>query len=321
MNWFEKNEKCTLAILLIIGIALSFLLLEGLARFYGLGHTVVYQSNAIFGYRPGPDQDFTRNGKHLHFNNLGLRSAVNWDTDPTPYVLFLGDSITYGGSYVDNSELFSTLAVADFPDWIAGNAGVNAWGVLNVAALVQETGFTPAHIYISVFPEEDFERGLNRIGGAPFWVRQPHSALEELFFYGVYKLNVWKNKAPEYPLSAHDKYMILNQAVSKLKAYDSYLRGLGHYHRIYITPTKAQALGLHPKNRELALLFGEYDLDVTYLGDYIELPSEKIPALYHDMAHLSVEGHRLWGKLLRHDLAVLRAEMGLGLGVTKSEVL
>ena len=319
MHWFERYPRSTIAGLIGVGLILAFFALEGLARMYGLGSTVVYQSHPVFGYRPGPDQTFSRNGAHLHFNNLGLRSETDWGTDPSPYVLFLGDSITYGGSYIDNAHLFSTLAVADFPDWTAGNAGVNGWGVLNVAALVHEMAFTPAHIYISVFPEEDFERGLNRIGGAPFWVRPPHSALEELFFYGVYRLNVWKNHAPQYPISAHDRYVTIHQAVAQLKSYDHFLKGLGHYHRIYITPTKAQALGTVPKDRELMLLFQEYDLDVTYIQDYIDLPKDVIPSLYHDASHLSEAGHSVWANIFRHDLAVLRAEIGLG--PTRGETL
>ena len=101
-----------------------------LQKFLGLGKPVIYDSNPIYGYRPLPDRDYKRFwGKTISFNNLSLRSEVDWDNNIQNKILFLGDSVTYGGSYISNLELFSYLSVKELKNYfISGNAGVNAWG-------------------------------------------------------------------------------------------------------------------------------------------------------------------------------------------------
>src|SRR3989304_1941024 len=138
MNIFEKYPKATLFIAGIVLSLVGLFTLEKLAGSLGLGDVVVYESNPLYGYRPKPNQSVKRfHQVKLCFNNLGLRAKEDWDLNKKEkYVLFLGDSVTYGGSYIDNEELFSTLAVKSLPNVVAGNAGVNAWGILNVYGLV-----------------------------------------------------------------------------------------------------------------------------------------------------------------------------------------
>jgi len=62
-------------------------------------------------------------------------------------------------------------------------------GVENIFGLIVETDFTSAKIYVSVFPELDFYRGLTRLQGLPFFNKKPKYAMSELWYYFCYKQN------------------------------------------------------------------------------------------------------------------------------------
>ncbi|MGE3318998.1 MAG: hypothetical protein AB7I18_06845 [Candidatus Berkiella sp.] len=311
---FEKHAKLTIACVLVFLGVIGCIALEYTAgHFFGLGKPVIYDSHPVYGYRPQPNQNVMRNHNvAVNINNLGLRAMNDWDPNPHHKVLFLGDSVTYGGSYISNEQLFSTLAISPFPDYQSGNAGVNGWGVNNVCALVQEMSFLPADIYVSVFPEGDFYRGLSRIGGQPFWTRPPRFALEELFHYFVYKIQLRQMPARHfYLLPEADKTHIANIAVKNLKAMDDFLNQQGKIHLIYISPSVQQIVDHQSENVALRQLFHEHQLDVIYLKDRLkDTPAEIGKTYFHDNIHLSIKGHQEWAKMIEPDLkqAISRQE-------------
>jgi hypothetical protein len=284
-------------------------MLEKLASSFGLGKPIIYQSHPIYGYRPLPNQNVARNKNcTVKINNLGLRAEEDWDLKEIKNkILFLGDSVTYGGSYIANQDLFSHVATRALPGFQAGNGGVNAWGVNNVAALVKESGFYPAQIIVSTFPEGDFYRGLMRIGGQPFWTVKPRFALEELTHHFIYQFHNRKTPGTHYSvLSLEERKPVLENAVQHLKEMDNFLRTQGRNHFIYITPTKKQVLSLEKEDELLKSLFTEYHLNVTYIKDKLPtLSHEEQVALFHDDSHLSQKGHALWGKVIAKDLIQL----------------
>src|SRR5690606_34750321 len=123
---------------------LAFTATELTLKRMGLGNPVIYDSSPVYGYRPLPNREYVRfGGSTIKFNNLGLRTNTDWDETKANKILFLGDSVTYGGSYIDNNELFSQLTVdlinqSNKSDYMSGNAGVNGWGVENFYGLVVE---------------------------------------------------------------------------------------------------------------------------------------------------------------------------------------
>jgi len=308
MSWLERNPKKTNALISIVALILVMISAELILRcFFGLGNPVLYDSNPLYGFRLIPNQETVRfHGAKIKVNNLGLRTNEDWDNNTGDKVLFLGDSITYGGSYISNNELFSALCVKQLPDVKAGNAGINAWGVENIHGLIVESGFLPAKFYITTVCEDDFYRGLIRLQGMPFWCVKPKLAIIELFHYFYYReLNKQYLKWQMFrnPLPADEK--VANKAVNKLKEMDSVLKAKGFIHLIYITPSREQVLGKKPKDQLLQKLFKEYHLPVVYLLDRLNpmnLKSREIRSLFHDDIHLSRKGHALWGTLMSGDL-------------------
>ena len=303
---FERNPKKTLFFsgLFVILIALSILEFTA-SKIIGLGKVVVYHSHPIYGYRPIPNQTVSRDQGRttIHINNLGLRANQDWNENQAnnTRVLFLGDSVTYGGSYIDNHDLFSTLAFKNNPNLQTANAGVNGWGILNIHGLIKNLNFMPAKVYITVVPEGDFYRGLNRIGGQLFWVDKPKWALEELFYYGVHKLSLQKNRELNIALlPKHEQEKTVALAAQALKEYDVYLKKQGHQHYIFITPTLFQVLQQATNDILVQQKLNHNDLNYIYIKDHIpnNLSIEQRKNLFHDSIHLTQAGHQLWANII-----------------------
>jgi lysophospholipase L1-like esterase len=312
MTLFERYPKTTLtALLFVLGSAGCLALEWGANAFFGLGNVVLYDTHPLYGYRPRPNQQVSRNHNIVvHINNLGLRAENDWDAaEPHNKILFLGDSVTYGGSYIANTQLFSHLVTKTLPrstvERVAGNAGVNGWGVSNVYAFIKTARFLPANIYISVFPEGDFYRGINRIGGQPFWTVSPRYALEELFHYGIYQLQLRKNPPTEHYTENHPgSVTIVENAVQDLKALDHYLKSQGKTHLIYITPSRDQVIEHAKKDPIVESLLAQYDIQVHYISDRLPAAStQEKESWFHDPIHLSSIGHQIWANVIASDLS------------------
>lgn len=302
---FEKHPILTGVFLLLSFSIILIGTLEGFARFgLGLGKVVVYDSHPIYGFRPQPDQHVTRRGHTVEINSDSLRAHPDWNhTAADKRILFLGDSVTYGGSYIDNEQLFSRHA-AEALNLIDGNAGVNAWGVLNVHALVNTMSFLPAATYVTVLPEGDFYRGLNRIGGQPFWTRQPQYALEEILYYGLYKLNLRMNGSFSlHALPLSEQHLIVNLAANKLKEMDALIKSKGYQHFIFITPSREQVKSEMDTDPFIQQALKKNQVNVHYLLDDVK-KQDHVDSLFYDTIHLTEAGHAVWGALIARKIQV-----------------
>jgi len=311
-NFFVRHKKKTLIVLISCFSCLSVAICElVLQEFMGLGNPIIYDSSPIYGYRPLPNKDYTRlSGAKLKFNNLGLRANKDWNEDKHDKILFLGDSVTYGGSYIDNEELFSYLAVellnkTSRLHYTSGNAGVNAWGVENIYGLIKEFHFLPATMYITTLPEGDFYRGLTRLHGLPFFNKKPTFALQELWYYFCYLQNDKRYVSWKTFLNEQETTYVLEKAVKKLKEMDVYLKDKGYKHLIFITPSKAQVMEGTRKDTLIYDLLAQHELAPYYIIDDIaqyHLSLKEKEGLFHDAIHLTKKGHELWATIIATEL-------------------
>lgn len=309
-NIFERNRRKTIALIILsfaLGLTgLSELLLR---KVMGLGDPVLYDSSPIYGYRPLPNKEYTRFRRaKIKFNNLALRAENDWDDEIQNKVLFLGDSVTYGGSYIDNRELFSHLAVKDLTAYESGNAGVNGWGVENIYGLIVESNFLPAQVYVTVVPEGDFYRGLTRIQGLPFFNNPPKLALAELWFFYCCDQNnkryrSWHRFADEEQIAS-----VVEKAVQKLKQMDAFLKGKGFKHLIFITPSASHLLNDIKEPTRVERMLSKHNLKVIYIEEKLSkfnFSDKEVKSLYHDKAHLTKKGHEIWAEIIRDELSKL----------------
>jgi hypothetical protein len=311
-DFFEKHKKKILFIVILFSCCLLLATCEFLLRqFMGLGNPIIYNSSPIYGYRPLPNKEYTRfGGAKITFNNLGLRADRDWNDEKDDKMLFLGDSVTYGGSYIDNKELFTHLAVQILNEtqnlhYLDGNAGVNGWGVENIYGLIRESAFLPSSIYVTVLIEGDFYRGLTRMQGLPFFNKKPRFALQELWYFFCYEQNVQRYEPWETFLSEQDTIYVLEKAVKKLKEMDSFLKEKGYQHFLFITPSKSQVVEEASKNAPIYNLLVQHKLAPHYIIEKIaqyNLSKKEREGLFHDNVHLGKRGHELWAKIIAAEL-------------------
>ena len=305
---FERHPKKTLALLLLVLLAAFTVIAEvALRRISGLGHPVLFSENRVYGYRLQPNQETWRfGGAHFKINNLGLRASSDWDGDVAGRILFLGDSVTYGGNHISNHELFSETAVLGLSGLRSGNAGIPNWGVENVYGLVVQEKFLPASIYVTTFIEDDFYRGLTMARNRP-WIKyeQPRFALEELaeFVWYKYFTNTAEINRAERECEPPD--VRVERAAAKLKEMDEFLKARGHVHLIFMSPTRKQVLGKLPIDTRVKAALEKNGLEVVYLLDRLPLASAteaQKRSWYQDNDHLTREGHAVWAGLIREKL-------------------
>lgn len=258
---------------------------------FGLGNPIVYYAHPYYGFRPRPNQHIKRfNGSSIKINNLSLRGTTDWDNHQARKVLFLGDSVTYGGSYIDDNELFSSI-LGNKLNLISGNAGVNAWGIGNIHGLIVRANFLPSRFYVTVIPEEDFYRGTTNLSGLPFWARPPNFALEELFHHGMYKLLI-RQYIPwvtEQPISVQQS--VVKKSVDWLNEIESLLSSKEYKHVVFISPCHIGEKLTEPDaiiKAEMANYRGKH----FYIQDLLSEVNTDV--IFYDRCHLSKGGHQAW---------------------------
>src|SRR5437763_17186053 len=102
-RWAARLAGTAIILLLVIELALRLVL--------GLGNPVIYQPDPACGYLPVPNQHVTRFFCRNDINSFGLRCPEFTANKPpgTLRILFVGDSVTYGTTHVDQSKIFTSL--------------------------------------------------------------------------------------------------------------------------------------------------------------------------------------------------------------------
>jgi lysophospholipase L1-like esterase len=288
-----RSAAVVLGIVLLLGAG------EVALRVLGLGRPVLYDNRLAWGYRPLPDQTRRRlRGARVHVNALGVRGPDVAAARPpdTTRLLFLGDSVTWGGSYVDDEALFAAVAARRLAadgrhvEWL--DAGVNGWGPENIVGLVRETGGFDSSVWIVTALADDLLREKTHVGEVPYFNTPPWTAWEEILVLGAYRvLTAYKRPKPDADL--------VRLAEVNLERYGAIV---DHGHAIgarvllvWHPTTEALASDVDPyRDRFLALAAraGGAGLD---LGPAYRAAGGRV---YLDGMHLDTTGHRVAGEAI-----------------------
>lgn len=173
-------------VVIVIGLELSLRLI------LGLGNPVLYQHDPACGYLPVPNQNVTRFWKyHNQISAFGMRSAAVTQAKPagTYRVLFIGDSVTYGTTHVDQSQIFTSLLQHDLPGVVHEpvevlNASTGAWAVDNELGYLRSRGTFDADAVVFVLNTGDLVQPFNPgtlTSEAGYPDHKPALAMEELW--------------------------------------------------------------------------------------------------------------------------------------------
>src|SRR5262245_19113408 len=106
MNLVKKWRLYFLATL--VSVCIFFGLFELSLRILHVGQVVEYVRDERWGYLMKPSQDVSSYGHSVHINSMGLRGPEPGDEkhgNPMR-ILFIGDSVTFGGTRIREEELF-----------------------------------------------------------------------------------------------------------------------------------------------------------------------------------------------------------------------
>jgi hypothetical protein len=300
---------------LIVALLAALAVAEGALRLIGFGDPVLYDNRWAYGYRPLPNQTRRRLwGARVHLNALGLRGPeVAIDRPPDGLrILFLGDSVTWGGTYVDDTQVFSMLAAREVAERLPKkfsrveglDAGVNAWGPLNILGLVGSGGAFPAafdaNYWVITALEDDFNRHKTQIGEVPYFNVAPATALQETLVIAGYRL-LTHYKRPKPP---EDRARIARRNMSAYLALARRARALGAGVLLVWHPYRDALTGA-PEPHRRPLLDRAAAAGVPVLDLTTAYAREGGTRLYSDGLHLSVAGHAVAGKAIGERLAEL----------------
>ena len=153
-------------LILIVSIFVGFLLAEAGLRLFGWADVVLFTSDPKFSYLMTPSQKVYSYGHPVVINSLGLRGDELQQPKPAEIkrILFIGDSITYGGGRIREDQVFCqvvrSLAERDGIKVEVVNLSAPGWAPKNWLAYVDERGLHEADIVVLVLPECDLARPM-----------------------------------------------------------------------------------------------------------------------------------------------------------------
>ena len=309
MKNFAKNSLTNI-FLFLLSIFLGLTLCEVMGRLIGLGNPILYYSDSLIGYRLKPNQRVKRlKNTFITTNSEGFRVSSLKDNNNFTKIVFVGDSVTYGGSYIDDSDLFSALFCKESYDKdYCLNGAINSWGLHNMGRFISNF-----HIYSDLRPKKfvlvvlpgDEHRNLISFSDTPFWNNTPKNpkAINEILRFIFLKHIIPKfesNGQKNLESVSHKSNEITKlQKVISWKEMEMQLKNSKYPIDLVITPPQRWFQDKVKFTKEVKL-YDNFLENISSLKNikktcnlYYKLENKYRPELYVDGVHLSNKGHKL----------------------------
>jgi len=189
-NWMRERSKVQRAAFVVAGLLVAVVACEAVLRLgLGLGNPIQIEPDPACSYILKPDQDVVRFFVHTHINHYGMRS----DDLPAQRaagalrLLFVGDSVTYGSTRVDQRDIFTEVLHRDLPAIVHRpvevlNASAGAWAPDNELAYLRSRGIFQSDLVLLVLNDGDLSQPRSTIAqvGDELPQRRPATAIGEL---------------------------------------------------------------------------------------------------------------------------------------------
>jgi lysophospholipase L1-like esterase len=159
-------------------------LIEVVLRFaFGLGSPPLLKKDEKIGYVLQKNQKLHRFGRYINVNSYHQRSEKVALSDSSQFarVLFLGDSVTFGGERTDQSNTYPELFEEQLGRWCsrpveALNASAGSWGIGNLRAYAEKFGFFGSDLVVLQIGERDLTQPMSDSTGIGGMCTSPRSA-------------------------------------------------------------------------------------------------------------------------------------------------
>ncbi len=166
---------------------------EVFLRYQGFGTPIIYETSYEYGYAPTPNQKLTRfNNKNL---DLVMRRSENNSNNSNNKIYFLGDSVTYGGSYIDIDQLqyenfCKKINQKSKNKFNCYNGGVNAYGFENIIKRYQSIKKNEDTFVIITLIPGNFSRNFIQIESLPYFTKKHTHFLKATTELTAYYLDI-----------------------------------------------------------------------------------------------------------------------------------
>ena len=297
---------------LCVGLVL-LIAVEATLRWMGLGDPVLYHTNSSYRYAPVPNQQKQRRrGAIVTIDSHGLRTVHDWSTQADLRLLFIGDSITWGGTSVDDTQTFAHRCGQEIQEKtgltvVAGNAGVNAYGTDNMAQRLRYLSFDDEDVIVVTLITSDTTRGLADLRASYFFSRRPPGpfrAIWEATAFAHYKITS-QMRLDQDPDQTGDDLQVARDSLSRLFDILRVKRDEGKQVLLVLSPARDELNG-----EESALTRGVREMLAGSGLDFLDMheaAADQLDAsMYIDHVHLDVPGHALYGRLIAEKLLATR---------------
>lgn len=305
----------------LVGMAVLGML-EFTARALGLGDPIIYYNSPWGGLRPLPDQQVSRQkGSTVTIDANGFRSTGS-DSESAFRILYLGDSVTWGGSSVDDTELFSEVAAGVLRrsglEVYAMNAGVNGTSLMNQAGVFEQWKDSVDAV-VWLFPWNDMHRSF--VSAGYLWppTKRPSFALVEAMDHII--RTRWLTSFRQNPSTTGAEFILPETPAGYEQLFKTVLNERTRMNLKALLQTMQIALlkdipvivGVTPrrgKDRLLPIMAEAAEtmkmlktMDVRVLDVGALLPTGTgLESAYIDRVHFTAVGHRLIGEALGSEL-------------------
>jgi lysophospholipase L1-like esterase len=284
-----RRRRALARLLLVAGAALLALgVAEGALRVLGVGGVMTFAPDERWGYLMRPGQVVYAYGHPVATDARGLRAPAGREPGPPTAlrILFVGDSVTYGGGRIREAELFCrrverALAEEGVPVRVT-NASAPGWGPQNWRGYLAAEGLLGADVVVLVLPECDLARPFATMAMHGFRQRAPRTRV------GAVLGKLAALARPRDPYAAHDPDEAHRANCAAARWLKGRAAGEAAVLAVFLPgrPAGGEALAAAPSPRWgcFETVFpGALDLRGD-LGD---------PGLFLDPIHLSPAGHAL----------------------------
>lgn len=298
-------------VLLLIGLAV--VISEGALRLRGFGAPVLYVADSQMGFYPAPNQIVDRYGGRIEINAFGMRAPqyAPQKRAGSFRILMIGDSTLFGGSYVDQPELYSRRLEQQLRRMTGGRTvevlpiGVNGWGPFHELGYIQRFGTFDADLAIITLPIGDIYRPLYGLEAMPFLNvrRPPRLALEEVLNHLAWRLRTTEIGVPP----VEELRWQGDQGVHAYAGLAQLLSARGSEVMFEVLPSEiagttgavsALENGNVQRLRSAVATAGPFPVAFP-VGLFRGSPGR----IFHDWVHLDVDGHRWYAEYLRQEVA------------------
>ncbi len=298
----------------ISSVAIGIFICELSTRSLGLGNPILYNSDSLVGYRLKPNQSKKRRkGAIVTTDSEGFRF------DPTQtklltseIIVFVGDSVTYGGSYIDDSELFSSYYCSNNENLNCLNSGLNAWGTYNMGRFISNFSIyskrKPSKFLIVILPGDE-SRNIMSLSSQPFWEYPPKhpKAINEILNYIFWRFIIpGLRDTSEYKENHQDDFIVKSTQIDLAwKDLNNSISSSESKVEIFVTPPRRWFEDSKLNSSEIK----KYDQYIDLISKNIKvakacnlyylIKEEYSPKYYVDNVHLSKLGHKKWAKYIK----------------------